>query len=154
MLARQGILLFRFPDCAISALMKVASGRIISSGIHAGGNSTMKRATSGSSTTTTAPTETLGSAVKLGAARDKERKEKEDVELKPPWDLLPYSRDISAGTNLAPQKIPFLIPGYPDFYPSKGSEEEYKLTEKAITEGFENKPLVSVLLTSPPFRSF
>jgi hypothetical protein len=107
MLARQGILLFRFPDCAISALMKVASGRIISSGIHAGGNSTMKRATSGSSTTTTAPTETLGSAVKLGAARDKERKEKEDVELKPPWDLLPYSRDISAGTNLAPQKIPF-----------------------------------------------
>ena len=112
----------------------------------------MKRASSGSSTTTTAPSETLGSAVKLGAARDKERKEKEDVELRPPWDLLPYSRDVSAGTN--DLGTSFLIPGYPDFYPSKGSEEEYKLTEKAITDGFENKPLVSVLLTSPPFRRF
>jgi hypothetical protein len=34
--------------------------------------------------------------------------------------------------------------GYPDFYPLKGTEEEYNLTEKAITEGFENKPLVPV----------
>jgi len=34
--------------------------------------------------------------------------------------------------------------GYPDFYPSRGTEEEYKLTEKAITEGFENKPIVTV----------
>lgn len=80
-------------------MQMAASGRIISSGIHAGAN-TSKRASSGSSTiTTAAPTETLGSAVKLGGARDKERKEKEDVELKPPWDLLPYSRDPAAGTG-------------------------------------------------------
>jgi hypothetical protein len=38
--------------------------------------------------------------------------------------------------------------GYPDFYPSKGNEEEYKLTEKAITDGFENKSVVAV---SPNF---
>jgi hypothetical protein len=101
MLARQGTYsiiteIFAF---AIVGLMKVASGRIISSGGHSGGNTTSKRATSGSSTTTTASAETLGSAVKLGGTRDKERKEKEDVELKPPWDLLPYSRDVSAGTK-------------------------------------------------------
>jgi mediator of RNA polymerase II transcription subunit 12, fungi type len=35
--------------------------------------------------------------------------------------------------------------GYPDFYPSKGSEEEYNLSEKAITDGFENKAVVQVL---------
>jgi hypothetical protein len=38
-----------------------------------------------------------------------------------------------------------LIAGYPDFYPSKGTEEEYELNEWAITEGFQNKPIVSVL---------
>ena len=45
---------------------------------------------------------TLGSAAKLGqqVGRDKERKEKEDVELKPPWDLVPYSRDVAVGTSL------------------------------------------------------
>jgi len=35
--------------------------------------------------------------------------------------------------------------GYPDFYPSKGTEEEYILSEKAITDGFENKSVVQVL---------
>ena len=92
--------------------------------------------------------ESLGSAVKLGqVGRDKERKEREDVELKPPWDLLPYSRDASAGTASLLQILTIL--GYPDFYPSKGTEDEYRLTEKAITDGFENKPVVTV---SPIFR--
>jgi hypothetical protein len=86
--------------------------------------------------------ETLGSAVKLGSvSRDKERKENEDVELIPPWDLAPFAPDLSAG-NPSPRRLNI---GYPDFYPSKGNEEEYKLTEKAITEGFENKPIVAVL---------
>ena len=85
--------------------MRLASGRIVSSGgagggLHSVGNAA-KRTGSGSSTTTTVSTETtLGAADKLGGARDKERKEKEDVELRPPWDLLPYSRDSSAGTGL------------------------------------------------------
>jgi hypothetical protein len=40
----------------------------------------------------------LGSSAKLGqVGRDKERREKEDVELKPPWDTPPYSRDPSSG---------------------------------------------------------
>ena len=40
----------------------------------------------------------------------------------------------------------FLIfQGYPDFYPSKATEEEYILTEKSITDGFENKPIVAVI---------
>jgi hypothetical protein len=39
-----------------------------------------------------------------------------------------------------------MIVGYPDFYPSKGTEEEYLLTEKAITDGFENKTIVTVIL--------
>jgi hypothetical protein len=48
----------------------------------------------------------LAAAAKLGqAARDKERREKEDVELKPPWELPPYSRDPSAG-NRPPTLIP------------------------------------------------
>src|SRR5271156_485649 len=133
--------------------MIAVPGRTIPSGANLSSATATKRS---ASSLQSSASESLGSAVKLvsGHTRDKERKEKEDVELKPPWDLLPYSRDISGGTNLATQKIPFLIPGYPDFYPSKGSEEEYKLTEKAITDGFENKPLVSVLLTSPPFRRF
>jgi hypothetical protein len=45
--------------------------------------------------------DSLGASIKLGqTARDKERKEKEDVELKPPWDLFPYSRDTAAGTSV------------------------------------------------------
>jgi hypothetical protein len=46
-----------------------------------------------------------------------------------------------------PVSLPFflLIAGFPDFYPSKGNEEEYKLTDKVITEGFENKPAVTVV---------
>lgn len=68
-------------------------------------------------------------------------KEKEDVELNPPWELQPYSRDGSAGGVMKGANV---NEGYPDFYVSKGSEEEYKLTEKTITEGFENKPLVPV----------
>jgi len=80
--------------------MVVASGRIISSAVHSGGNAS-KRASSGSTTTTTtaAPTDTLGAAVKLGGANKERNREKEDVELRPPWDLLPYSRDPSAGTR-------------------------------------------------------
>jgi hypothetical protein len=112
----------------------LAPGRALSSGVHSGGNSAKR--TTGNATTT----ETLGSAVKLGqVGRDKE---KEDVELKPPWDLLPYCRDPSYGIPLP--RINLMIQGYPDFYPSKGTEEEYSLTEKAITDGFENKPIVSV----------
>jgi len=42
------------------------------------------------------------------------------------------------------------ILGYPDFYPSKGTEDEYKLTEKAITDGFENKPVITVSPIFPP----
>ena len=38
------------------------------------------------------------------------------------------------------------VAGYPDFYPSKGTEEEYVLSEKAITDGFENKSIVQVQL--------
>jgi hypothetical protein len=74
------------------------------------------------------------------STRDKERKEKEDVELKPPWELLPYSRDVASGI-IARSGIDS---GYPDFYLSKGTEEEYKLSDKTITEGFENKAIVPV----------
>jgi hypothetical protein len=130
-------------------LIKIASGRVVTSGVHStAGNSSGKR-TSSSSTLQSSSSETsLASAVKLGqAGRDKERKEKEDVELKPPWDLSPYSRDVSAGkphTFILFQLILILSLGYPDFYPSKGTEEEYKLTDKVITDGFENKPVVNV----------
>jgi hypothetical protein len=73
--------------------MTGASGRI---GVHNGNG---KRTASALQSSTTS--ETLGASVKLGqVARDKERKEKEDVELKPPWDLLPYSRDTAAGTSV------------------------------------------------------
>ena len=73
--------------------MKIASGRIVSSGAHSGANTAKRNATASNSNS-----ETLGSAAKLGqVGRDKERKEKEDVELKPPWELCPYSRDPSAG---------------------------------------------------------
>ena len=75
--------------------MKIASGRIVSSGVHSSANTAKRNATASNSNT-----ETLGSAVKLGqVGRDKERKEKEDVELKPPWELSPYSRDPSAGNS-------------------------------------------------------
>ena len=50
--------------------------------------------------------EGLRDAPKLGTgARDKEPRGKEDVELKPPWDLLPYAPDVSAGT------LPLLMRG-------------------------------------------
>ena len=79
---------------------------------------------------------------KLGQpGRDKERKDKEDVELKPPWGLLPYSRDPASGILC---KRPLLTAGYPDFYPSKGTEPEYVLSERAISDGFQNKPVVAV----------
>lgn len=70
------------------------SARTLNSAVHSAG---VKR--NGGTTTETSTTTTLGSAVKLGtlSARDKERKEKEDVELKPPWELLPYSRDPPTG---------------------------------------------------------
>ena len=42
--------------------------------------------------------------------------------------------------------------GYPDFYPSKGNEEEYKLNEKTITEGFDNKSNVTVYPNFDPFH--
>jgi hypothetical protein len=117
----------------------LAPGRTVSSGVHPGGSNAKR--TAGTATTT----ETLGSAAKLG--RDKER---EDLELKPPWELQPYCRDLSYGIPLPRTNL--MIQGYPDFYPSKGTEEEYTLTEKAITEGFENKPIVSVFpCASGPF---
>jgi len=77
-------------------LILAASGRILSTSAHAGnGKRTASALQAGSS-------ESLGSAIKLGqVGRDKERKEREDVELKPPWDLLPYSRDPSAGTPIS-----------------------------------------------------
>ena len=60
---------------------------------------TVKRPAVGAAVPASADTG-LASAAKLGqAARDKERREKEDVELKPPWDLLPYSRDPAAGAR-------------------------------------------------------
>jgi len=60
---------------------------------------TVKRPAAGSAVPASADTG-LASAAKLGqAARDKERREKEDVELKPPCELLPYSRDPAAGTR-------------------------------------------------------
>jgi hypothetical protein len=94
-------------------------------------------------TTSALQSDVLGSAAKLASSsRDKERKENENVELMPPWDLLPFAPDPSAGSASA---TPLTI-GYPDFYPSKGAEEEYKLTEKAITDGFDNKPIVAVSL--------
>jgi len=69
---------------------------MLSSGAH---NSNGKRTSSGLQSSNS---ESLGSALKLGqVGRDKERKEREDVELKPPWDLLPYSRDTSAGTLIS-----------------------------------------------------
>jgi hypothetical protein len=89
----------------MNLLMKIASGRIVNSGALSGTNTGKRSATAASSsttttTTTTTTTETLGSAAKLGqVGRDKERKEKEDVELKPPWELTPYSRDPSAGMD-------------------------------------------------------
>jgi len=62
------------------------------------GTTTIKRATAGPAVPASADTG-LVSTAKLGqAARDKERREREDVELKPPWELLPYSRDPAAGT--------------------------------------------------------
>jgi hypothetical protein len=112
---------------------------MMSSGTQSGSSTSAKRT---SSSLQSSGAETLGSAVKLGGvSRDKERKEKEDVELIAPWDLAPFAPDTSAGTP-SPQHV---NKGYPDFYPSKGDEEEYKLTEKAITEGFENKPIVTVI---------
>jgi len=129
--------------------MRKTSGRMVSSGVHSGTSAAAKR---GSSTTTLQPSvsETLGSAVKLGqVGRDKERKEKEDVELKPPWELLPYCRDSFVGNSYTVFDS-LIVLGYPDFYPSTGAEEEYKLTEKAITDGFENKPIVSVPPKSRP----
>jgi hypothetical protein len=77
----------------MSLLIKIASGRIISSGVHSGANTAKRSATASNSNS-----DTLGSAAKLGqVGRDKERKEKEDVELKPPWELSPYCREPSAG---------------------------------------------------------
>lgn len=112
----------------------LAPGRTLPTGVHSGGNSA--RRTAGTATTT----ETLGSAAKLGqVGRERER---EDVELKPPWELVPFCRDPSYGIPLPRTNL--MIQGYPDFYASKGTEDEYLLTEKAITEGFENKPTVSV----------
>lgn len=69
-----------------------ASGRMLSTSAHASNGRRTASAVQSSNS------ESLGSAIKLGqVARDKERREREDVELKPPWDLLPYSRDASAG---------------------------------------------------------
>ena len=81
-------------------LTKLASGRIGSSGVHsATANVNISNAKRTANTNQPATTDaSLGSAAKLGqSARDKERKEKEDVELRPPPDLLPYSQDPSCG---------------------------------------------------------
>ena len=77
--------------------MKIASGRIIASGVHSGVN-TAKRGANTTSSSITTTTEMLGSSAKIGqVGREKERREKEDVELKPPWEMSPYSRDPSSG---------------------------------------------------------
>ena len=82
-------------------LMIAVPGRTIPSGTNVSAATATKR--SASSLQSSAP-DTLGSAVKLGQVsshtRDKERKEKEDVELKPPWDLLPYAKDPANGTQI------------------------------------------------------
>ena len=70
----------------------------------------------------------MGSAVKLGqVGRDKERKEKEDVELKPPWDLLPYSKDPSAGELDNPNKFltNLRIPRLLSFQGNRGRIQAY-----------------------------
>jgi len=78
--------------------MIAVPGRTIPSGANLSSATATKRS---ASSLQSSASESLGSAVKLvsGHTRDKERKEKEDVELKPPWDLLPYAKDITNGTQ-------------------------------------------------------
>jgi hypothetical protein len=87
-------------------LTKAVSGRVAASAVHVPNavnvpSAASKRAaTANSSQSTVTDQLTLGSALKLGqTGRDKDRREREDLEAKPPWDLLPYQRDPSAGTS-------------------------------------------------------
>lgn len=98
MLAKQGTHLPpRILASAMDVLTIVATGRIVSSGAHSNAQTASKRSSTAAALQQSV-SETLAPTVKLGTVgQGKERKEKEDVELKPPWDLLPYSRDPSVG---------------------------------------------------------